>query len=179
MLFVSIGASAQPYLTVTADLRNGITGSEPTNNEKQLDIIAKAGVVAYSGALKNVKVGIIYERFNVLDFTKHCAELGYDFKNLNLHGELWIRNTKLFDFSKLDFQASAEGGWIQRYEVNFWTYGANLDVIYFLNDNLGVVFYYNFSKASDTDGIWNEKGNFRNNVSIGFTWRFDEYQARY
>jgi len=161
LLLAPLFVSGQPYITSTVDFRNAVIGSKPTNDKPELDIILKAGVIAYNGV--PIKVGIIYERFNALKFNKYCAEIGYDFKK----------------FLIFDIQASIEGGWISRYNMNFWTYGLNLDTIYFINDNLGVVLYYNLSKATDTDALWNEKGNFRNNFSIGLTWRFNEYKAKY
>jgi len=142
---------SQPYLSLSADIRNGTIGSAPTNNKPELDLLLRAGAISYAGAIKNVKVGIVYERFKAIDFNKYAFEIGYVFR-----GDI------------LELQTTIEAGWIERYKLNTWCIGANADVIYWINDNVGISVTCNLLSRTDLNEMYG-----------GNNWKFSNYAGIY
>jgi len=153
LLLCSIGF-AQPYLSVGIDGRNAIIGSDPTNNNPEIDALFRFGAISYAGAIKNVKIGGVIEKFNAIDFNKYAFEIGYVFR-----GDI------------LELQTTIEAGWIERYKMNYWTVGMNNDVIYWVNDNLGIVLTNNLSHRTDLDALYGGK-NYKFSNYLGIHYKF-------
>ena len=160
MLFFSIGAFAQPYVSGSLDARNAAVGSAPTNNKSEVDLLFRFGAIGTAGVGKNVKVGIVYEKFNAIDFNKYAVEVGYTFNVLNL-----------------DVHASLEAGWIERFKLNYWTAGTNVDVIYFINENIGIMLTNNLSARADLNSLYGGE-NYKFSNYIGIIYKFKD-NSRY
>ena len=74
LLLLATTTQAQIYVSTGIDIRNAITGSEPTNMQPALDIITKVHLVG-----KNVECTIQYERFSKIGFDKFAFGVGYQF----------------------------------------------------------------------------------------------------
>lgn len=154
MLLISIGAFAQPYISGSIDGRNATVGSEPTNNKPEVDVLFRFGAIGTAGVGKNLKVGIVYEKFNAIEFNKYAVEVGYTFK-----------------VYKFDVHTSIEAGWIERFKLNYWTAGANVDVIYFINENIGIMITNNLSARTDLNSLYGGE-NYKFSNYIGIIYRF-------
>ena len=73
LLLTNIATAQHVYFSAGADLRNGILGSEPTNNKPELNYSLEFKMVGNN----NVEVGIGYESFNRIDFNRMYATIGY------------------------------------------------------------------------------------------------------
>jgi hypothetical protein len=156
LLLVSAFGFSQPYVSTSLDARNGIIGSDPTKNKAELDILIRAGVVAFEGVGKNVKVGFVYEKFNAIDFKKYAFEIGYN-----------------FDGTRVVIQPSLEFGFIERDYLNYWTYGGNLDFIYYFRDsNIGLIATCNLSSRTDLNALYGGN-NYKFSNYIGLIYKFD------
>lgn len=75
LLICNVAFSQHVYFSSGADLRNGIIGSEPTNNKPELNCVIEFKMVGKN----NVEVGIGFEQFNRIDFNRMYGTLGYRF----------------------------------------------------------------------------------------------------
>jgi hypothetical protein len=147
--------NAQPYISLQLDGKNAIVGSAGTENKPEIDLLFKMGVLGNKG----FKVGLIYENFKAIDFNKYCVDLGQ----------------RIPVTESLLLIPSLEAGWIERYKLNTWTIGANIECIYMINDNLGISATTNLSARTDLDYLYGGNNwNFSNYV--GVIWIFDKYK---
>lgn len=71
ILITSISYS-QTYLSIGADIRNGIVGSEPTDNKPAFDGIYRFGMIG-----QGVECVVNYENFNRIKFDRYYFSVGY------------------------------------------------------------------------------------------------------
>jgi hypothetical protein len=125
LVFLPIMSFSQvQYVSVLADVKNGIVGSDPTSNKPALDIIILAGATDKNG----IAVEIGYENFQAIKFSKMYFGVGYTL----IH---WSK--------KLECVLSVEPTYITRDwgeygKVTYTTIGASSRATYKLSDNLGV-----------------------------------------
>ena len=155
LLFTSLAlAQGNPYVSISADLRNGIVGSDPTNNKPEFDLLFRAGMVSNTG----LKIGALYETFTAIDFQKYGFEIGQQIKITN----------------KLIAIPTLEATIIIRESLNFLNAGANGEIIYMLTDNLGISAIANYSTRTDLNYYYGGK-NYKFSGYVGLVWRFDAY----
>ena len=120
ILLTSGICSAQTYLSVGADIRNGIIGSEPTNNKPAFDGIFRFGMI---GSVPNhdtkIEVSIGYETFKRIKFDRYILAVGVN----------------LYPFRKVVIVPSWEGSIIGRWGSNWGGASSHLAV---LGGSLGV-----------------------------------------
>jgi hypothetical protein len=120
-------AQNNPYVAFSAsvDVRNAIVGSQPTENNPELNFILGFQMVG-----KSVEVGIFYESFKSIEFSRYGVNAGYQFPIIE----------------KLTITPSLQFSMISRKEVEqeyygegcFLSYGANLNIRYEIIDNLTI-----------------------------------------
>jgi hypothetical protein len=155
LLFTTIAFSqGSPYVSVSADLRNGTIGSDPTNNEPKANLLFRAGMISN----KNLKIGVLYEIFEAIDFQKYGFEIGQ----------------QIDIAKKIKFIPTLEGTIIVRESLNFLNAGANGELIYMLTKNLGISAIANYSTRTDLTYYYGGK-NYRFSGYLGLYWRFDPY----
>ncbi len=76
LLFTATIYSQTQYVGVFGDIRNGIVGSDATNNSPKLDILILGGVTDKNGI--TVEAG--YEYFKAIEFQRYYFGLGYTFE---------------------------------------------------------------------------------------------------
>lgn len=168
LLALSISANAQlstkekdTYLSVSvgADIRNGILGSEPTGNKPSLNWITEFHAVS-----QNVDITIGYEEFAQIKYSRMISAIGYHFP---LYA--YIGNTEI----KTTFQPSLEASIIKRtYTDNytyqgkqfkeertpgFLAYGINLGFNWDLSDSFAIQTATNIIQRPDKDFLYGEK----------------------
>lgn len=124
---------AGTYISLSADIRNGILGSEPTDNKPEPDFVLRAGAISNM----NLQIGIGLERFSRIEFNKYFFEIG-----------------QRINSGKFNFTPTIEAGWIERYKMNSWTVGANFYAIYFINDHVGIMITNNLSWRTDLNELY-------------------------
>lgn len=139
------------YISASADFRNAIIGSNPTNNKPELDLLIRAGAISN----KNLLIGMIYERFKAIEYNKYAVEIGQRI------GE-----------NKLQFTPTLEFGWIERYSMNSWTIGANLYITYNLNEKFAILVTNNLQWRTDLNELYGGD-NWRPNFAIGVEYKFN------
>jgi hypothetical protein len=155
LLFTTIAFSqGSPYVSVSADLRNGTIGSDPTNNKPKADLLFRAGMVSNKG----LKIGALYETFPAIDFQKYGFEIGQQIKITN----------------KIIAIPTIEATIIIRESLNHLNAGINGELIYMLTKNLGISVIGNYSTSTDLNYYYGGK-NYRFSGYLGFIWRFDPY----
>jgi hypothetical protein len=155
LLFTTIAFSqGSPYVSISADLRNGTLGSEPTQNKPKADLLFRAGMISN----KNLKIGVIYEIFQAIDFQKYGFEIGQQ-----------ISITE-----KLKCIPTLEATIIIRESLNHLNAGINGELIYMITDNLGISAIANYSTGTDLNYYYGGK-NYRFSGYFGLYWRFDPY----
>ena len=155
LLFTTIAFSqGSPYVALSADLRNGIIGSDPTNNKPEADLLFRAGMISNKG----LKIGALYETFPAIDFQKYGFEIGQ----------------QISISEKLKFIPTMEATIIIRESLNHLNAGANGEFIYMLTKNLGISAIANYSTRTDLNYYYGGK-NYKFSGYVGFVWRFDAY----
>jgi hypothetical protein len=74
LLLLATSAQSQIYVSTGIDVRNAVTGTQPTNMNPALDLLFKVHLVG-----KNVECTVQYERFNTIGFEKYAFGAGYIF----------------------------------------------------------------------------------------------------
>jgi len=87
LLLATVSYSQSVQFSIGADVRNGLIGSEPTNNQPKLDFIGRFAVVH-----NNFEYSLIYENFNDIGFTKGALGFG---KQIPLFDNSISRESKL------------------------------------------------------------------------------------
>lgn len=73
ILFISVSCFSQNiYLSVGADVKNGILGSKPTNNKPAFDGIYRFGMIG-----DRIECVASYENFNRIKFDRYYLSVGY------------------------------------------------------------------------------------------------------
>ena len=81
LILISGMCYSQTYLSVVADIRNGILGSEPTNNKPAFDGIFRFGMI---GSIPNhsttIECSVGYESFKRIQFDRYIVAVGVHLK---------------------------------------------------------------------------------------------------
>jgi hypothetical protein len=155
LLFTTAAFSqGSPYVAISADLRNGIVGSYPTNNKPEADLLCRAGMISNKG----LKIGALYETFTAIDFQKYGFEIGQQIKITN----------------HLIAIPTIEATIIIREHLNFLNAGVNGELIYMLTKNLGISAIAKYSTRTDLNYYYSGK-NYKFSGYVGLVWRFDPY----
>jgi hypothetical protein len=155
LLFTTmVFSQGSPYLSISADLRNGIVGSKPTNNKPEADLLFRAGVISN----KDLKVGVLYENFKSIGFQKYGFEIGNQIKFTN----------------RLIIVPTIEVTIIVRENLNHLNAGLNAEIIYMLTDNLGISTIANYSTRTDLNYYYGGD-NYKFSGYAGLIWRFNVY----
>jgi len=155
ILLISLTTYSQGQLGVYGDVRNAAFGSAPTNYKSQLNWMLKGSLIAYSGA--PIKVGVLYEEFNAIDFIRWGLELGYSFK---ISDKIRIETTA--DLTKIDRKSL---------HITSISWGVNAETIYFITDNLGVVILCSYTDRNDIK-------KWVPSTYVGLVWKFNQYKQR-
>lgn len=119
--YISIGGSA--------DIKNGLVGSAPTNNKPEFN-----GNFKFSMVSNNIDVGIGYETFPRLDFGRFYVAVGYHIKTRYVTFIPCIEGSDILRYDDWG------GGLTYQQKSSFLTISANLDVQRKINDWLSVAY---------------------------------------
>lgn len=136
VLLSSLTYSQKQYINISADVRNGIAGSNATTNKPALDILILGGVTDKRG----ITVEIGYERFKAIGFSKTFIGLGYTFINLNKTLEC----TTTIEPTYIDRNWGGEYG-----RITYKSLGASIRLTYNISENLGVSLLENVLLRTD------------------------------
>lgn len=92
---------ANTYVSAAFDIRNGIVGSDPTNNKAKVDGLYQFGMIG-----NNVEVTVGYENFNAIKFDRYFITAGYQFPLYAYIGGKEIKTTLI-----TSYVASLIGRW--------------------------------------------------------------------
>jgi hypothetical protein len=124
---LSFAQNNDPYVAFSTsfDVRNAIVGSEPTNNNPELNFILGFQMVG-----KSVEVGIFYESFKSIEFSRYGLNAGYQFPIIE---KLTI--TPSLQFSIIDRKEV-----YQKYKGSgsFLSYGGNINIRYEIVENITI-----------------------------------------
>jgi hypothetical protein len=128
--------------SAAVDVRNGIVGSDPTDNKPALDMLYQALIVTPC----NIEINIGYESFKDIHFEKYTMGVGYHFP---LYGQILGREIKT------TFIPSIEPTLIGRYGQEWQTtsshlsVGGNLALRWNISDKVAVEWLCNFLPRTD------------------------------
>lgn len=140
----TITATAQEsyqYASVAIDVRNGIVGSNPTNNTPELDLLFQAGLVG-----DNWEVNIVYESFKAIHFDKYSIGVGY---HIPLYGRIGNKVIKTILIPSIE--PSLIGRWGQEWGTtsSHLAIGGNISLRWFLSDKIAVEWLINGLTRTD------------------------------
>jgi hypothetical protein len=79
ILFTTVATAQHVQFFAGADIRNAVTGSAPTNNQPELDLLLRLDAIAESG----LGVSLFYENFEAIEFSKWGIGLKQEFTLLD------------------------------------------------------------------------------------------------
>lgn len=160
VVFIGINAYAQRrYVSFSAgfDVKNTFVGSEPTNNQPSADLIFGAKAVG----VKGFEVGIGYEFFPRINFSKYTMSAGYNFPLYAYIGRNEIK-TNVFvngEPTIINRWGTWGGGISDNQPASFLTLGANVGARWFFNEHLGLGITYNMLLRSDSHYMYGDVSN--------------------
>lgn len=81
LILISGMCYSQTYLSVGADIRNGILGSEPTNNKPAFDGIFRFGMIgSIPSHSTTIECSVGYESFKRIQFDRYIVAVGVHLK---------------------------------------------------------------------------------------------------
>ena len=124
-LLVTSLTYSQGFVKLGADVRNGIIGSEATNNKASFNGMYKIGFISS----QNIRLNMTFEHFNQIKFTRWGLEAGYvfEFKKFNIHTTTEISTIE----RKLTTSHFYNG-------IILLTGGANIEMEYPLTENFSI-----------------------------------------
>lgn len=151
------------FITFGFDARNATIGSKPTNKDPELNFHIKTGFV-----VKNVEIGVLYERFNRIEFQAYAATVGYIFQ---------LKEFKILGVeipaNKTDLYIGGEYGSIIRYkDYNFIMYGFNGEIRQHITKDFIVGAQISYRYRSDIDQK-NGENDFRGSLMLNLTKKFN------
>jgi hypothetical protein len=148
---------SQGFVKIGADIRNGIIGSEATNNKPAFNGLYKIGFISNNG----IRLNMTYENFNEIKFTRWGLEAGYVFE-LNkfiLHTTLELSTIE----RKLTTSHYYNG-------IIVLTGGCNIEIEYNLTDHFSISMVNQIIYRNDFR-IYNTKEKFVNSVFVMVTFK--------
>lgn len=156
LLLVVTTATAQVKITTTADIKNAIEGSKPTNNEPALNLNTAIRITdPYSGFTFSVD----YEVFKAIEYKKFGAGIGKTFNS----GKRWEYTTILQATQTLRYD----------YESAFISYGVLNYVDYKLNNTIYLTALLQTLKRTDIDKLYNTSNSYRVSGFLGLTLKLN------
>jgi hypothetical protein len=157
-LLVTSLTYSQGFVKIGADVRNGIIGSEATNNKASYNGMYKLGFISNDG----IRLNMTFEHFNEIKFTRWGLEAGYvfDLQKFNIHTTLEISTIE----RKLTTSHYYNG-------IIVLTGGANIEVEYNLTDNFSISMVNQLIYRNDFR-IYNAKEKFVNSVFVMVTFKY-------
>jgi hypothetical protein len=140
-----------------ADVRNGIIGSEATNNKASYNGMYKLGFISN----ENIRLNITFEHFDEIKFTRWGLEAGYvfDLQKFKLHTTLEISTIE----RKLTTSHYYNG-------IIVLTGGGNIEIEYNLTENFSISMVNQLIYRNDFR-IYNAKEKFVNSVFVMVTFK--------
>lgn len=131
------------------DVRNGIVGSEPTNNKPALDVFYQALIAAPCG----VEINIGYESFKSIGFEKYTMGVGYHFPLYGRIGNRVIKTTLV-----PSVEPTIIGRWGEEWQCtsSHLSIGGNLALRWNLSDKIAVEWLCNFLPRTDLSARYPE-----------------------
>jgi len=142
LLIASASYSQSINLSAGFDVRNAIIGSEPTNNNPELDLLLSCRMVSNH----NVVISVQYETFKAIGFDRYSFGVGYRFTpiekiylipsiNADLIGRKWKYNGS---------------------ESSHLAFSLNNIISYDLNDNFAIGLETNLQNRADLNAKYGE-----------------------
>lgn len=149
--------------SVGFDVKNTFSGSKPTNNEPSADLLFQFKVVGNKG----MEVGIGYEIFPRIDFSKYTMSYGYNFP---LYGYIKGHEIKTNVFVNIEPTiinrwGNWGGGISYTQNSSFLSVGANVGARWFFDEHLGIETQYNVLPRQDSAAMYGNVSNHK--VKIG------------
>ena len=156
ILFFNLSFS-QAFIKIGSDVKNGIVGSQPTNDKPAFNGMYKIGFISS----ENIRLNITFENFNKIKFTRWGLEAGYVFElnKFNIHTTLEISTIE----RKLTTSHYYNG-------IIVLTGGANLEMEYNMTDHFSVSLVNQVLYRNDFK-IYNTKEKFVNSVFLVFSFK--------
>lgn len=153
ILIVTTSFAQEHYLYASAaiDVRNAIVGTEPTNNNPEIDYFLQAGIVS-----RNIELTIGHEKFKAICFDKMTVGINYHFP---LYGR--IGNSVI----KTIFIPGIEPTIINRWGDNWQTTSSHLSIAgniafrWNINDDIAFEILSNFLPRVDLKARYAEIHN--------------------
>ena len=154
---------SQVYISVSEDFRNRYFGSEPTGGKEKFDILFTMGFIGQYDVICNPKAGVIYESFTSIDYQKYGIDVGTRIELVKcFYSDTFIgRVTK-----NMYLDLSIAGIQIIRINDEFVSAQLNANLVYKLNDRIGLILSSSFESAQDLNAKYGGD-NFRKSVYIG------------
>lgn len=146
LLLTNIATAQHVYFALGGDLRNGIVGSNPTENKPELNCSLEFKMVGNN----NVEVGIGFEQFNRIDFNRMYITAGYRFEI----GELTFIPT--IEPTLINRYDNWGGGIDYEMKQSFLTVGLGSALEYSFNEKLGVQLYCGVLSRPDIKLMFDE-----------------------
>jgi len=127
--------------SVAIDVRNGITGSDPTDNKPALDLLLGYQMIDKNGMV----VGLFYESFKEIEFTKYGFTLGYQV-DVSERFKI-IPDVEFGMIIRKDFDGFEGKG-------SFFTIGGNATFQYDISEHFALSMKTNISKRTDLDYMY-------------------------
>jgi hypothetical protein len=148
------------------DIKNALSGSQPTLNKPALDLSFKFEMVS-----NNVEVNFGYEIFNKIHFDKYTIGLGYHFP---LYARIKNRTIKTVLIPSVEPSLLSRWGEEWQTKSSFITIGVNLATRWRLSDKIAVELLCNALRRTDLYVRYPEKHNkvpfiFSNYLKIAYT----------
>lgn len=149
---------SQGFVKIGADIRNGIIGSEATNNKASYNGMYKIGFISN----ENIRLNMTFEHFNEIKFTRWGLEAGYvfDLQKLKLHTTLELSTIE----RKLTTSHYYNG-------IIVLTGGGNIEIEYNLTDHFSISLVNQLIYRNDFR-IYNAKEKFVNSVFFMVTFKY-------
>jgi len=142
LILFTVSLQAQNvYFSAGFDVRNLVIGSKPTNNNSELNLMAKFGMVSN----KKVEVTVNYEKFNSLDFWKFGFGVG---KQIIITEKIMIVPT--LECNLINRSDDWGGGLgYKDSPSSHLAFGASVPIRYNINDNWAVELQTNLLQRTD------------------------------
>lgn len=87
LILITSVSFSQTYISVGADIKNAIVGSQPTNNKPSFNGIFRFGMIGSLGKTEGIEVTIGYETFKKISYDRYFFTVG---KNINITDDFTI-----------------------------------------------------------------------------------------
>lgn len=163
LLFICLISYSQPYISISEDFRNRYFGSEPTKGKEKFDILFTMGFIGQYDVICNPKVGVLYETFPNIDYQKYGVDIGVRIELI----KCFYEDTFIGKVTKnMYLDLSIAGIQIIRINDEFVSAQLNANLVYKLNERIGLMLSTNIESAQDLNAKYGGD-NFRKSVYFG------------